>query len=189
MSAAFRFFRFAPLLLLLAALVAFADGPKLRKTTVAKNLTIGVPEGFAALPDDGIAAKYPAQRRPLAVFTSLNGRVDMSVAQKPTTFSNRDYALLLKIYKASIQNMYGKVKFLREDIQTINKRDFVVLEFVSSVTDNRRGGTLAPIRKYQFVQYAIEGDQLYVFTFDAPADEQAQWQPTAREIMSSVVLK
>ncbi len=189
MSATFRLFRFAPLLLLLAALVAFA-GPKLKKTTIAKNLTIGVPEGFASLPDDGIAAKYPAQRRPLAVFSSPNGRVDMSVAQKPTTFSNRDYALLLKIYKASIQNMYGKVQFLREDIQTINKRDFVVLEFVSTVTDNRRGGgTLAPIRKYQLVQYAIEGDQLYVFTFDAPADEQAQWQPTAREIMSSVVLK
>ena len=188
MRSAFRSVRFAPLLLLLAALVAFA-GPKLKKTTLAKNLTIGVPEGFISLPDDGIAAKYPAQRRPLAVFSSANGRVDMSVAQRPTNFTNRDYALLLKIYKASIQNMYGKVQFLREDIQTINKRDFVVLEFVSSVADNRRTGTLAPIRKYQLVQYAIEGDQLYVFTFDAPAQEQAQWQPTAHEIMESVVLK
>ncbi|MCA8832797.1 hypothetical protein [Hymenobacter pini] len=183
-----KLLRFAPLLLVLGALLAFA-GPKLKKTAVGKNITLGVPESFAALPDDGIAAKYPSPRKPLAVFSNPSGRVDLSVQQKPTTFTNRDYALLLKIYKASIQNMYGKVQFLREDIQTVNKRDFVVLEFVSTVTDNRRGGNLAPIRKYQLVQYAIEGDQLYVFTFDAPADEQAQWQPTAQAVMQSIVMK
>ena len=188
MTSSVRFFRFAPLLLLLAVLVAFA-APNLKKTTITKNLTIGVPTDFAALPDDGIAAKYPAQRRPLAVFSSPNGRVGMSVARNPTTFSNRDYALLLKIYKASIQNMYGKVQFLQEDIRTVNKRDFVLLEFVSTVADNRRTGTLAPIRKYQLVQYAIEGDQLYVFTFDAPAQEQAQWQPVAQAVMNSVIMK
>ncbi|MET4108801.1 hypothetical protein [Hymenobacter sp. UYP22] len=182
------FRRVVPLVLAVLLLAAFA-GPKLKKTAVGKNITIGVPESFAALPDDGIAAKYPSPRKPLAVFSNPSGRIDLSVQQKPTTFSNRDYALLLKIYKASIQNLYSKVQFLREDIQTINKRDFVVLEFVSTVTDNRRGGNLAPIRKYQLVQYAIERDQLYVFTFDAPAEEQAQWQPTAQAVMQSIVLK
>ncbi|SNR85428.1 MULTISPECIES: hypothetical protein [Hymenobacter] len=181
-------FRFASFLLVVAALFAFA-GPKLKKTVVSKNITVGVPDGFQPLPDDGIAAKYPAPRKPLAVFSSPNGRVDLSVAQKPTTFSNRDYSLLVKIYKASIQNMYSKVEFLKEDIRTVNKRDYVMLEFVSTVTDNRRNATLAPIRKYQLVQYSIEGDQLYVFTFVAPAEEQAQWQPVAQAVMASLVMK
>ncbi|QJX47277.1 hypothetical protein HMJ29_10140 [Hymenobacter taeanensis] len=183
-----QFFRAAPFLLVLGALLAFA-GPKLKKTAVTKNISVGVPEGFQPLPDDGIAAKYPSPRKPLAVFSNPNGRVDLSVAQKPTTFSNRDYALLLKVYKASIQNMYSKVEFLQEDIRTINKRDFIMLEFVSTVTDNRRGGNLAPIRKYQLVQYAIEGDQLFIFTFDAPAEEQRQWQPIAQEVMASINMK
>lgn len=183
-----HFFRFIPLLLAVLLLTAF-DAPKLKKTAVSKGISVGVPEGFAALPDDGIAVKYPAPRKPLAVFSNPNGRVDFSVAQKPSTFSNQDYGLLLKIYKASIQNMYSKVQFLAEDIRTINKRDFVVLEFVSTVADNRRGSNLAPIRRYQMVQYAITGDQLTVFTFVAPADEQAQWQPTAQAVMSSIVMK
>jgi hypothetical protein len=85
--------------------------------------------------------------------------------------------------------MYSKVEFLAEDIRTINKRDFVVLEFVSAVADTRRTSNLAPIRRYQMVQYAIEGDQLTVFTFVAPAEEQAQWQPTARAVMNSIVMK
>ncbi|MBC8082578.1 MAG: hypothetical protein H7Z21_05145 [Hymenobacter sp.] len=183
-----RFFRFVPLLLAGLLLAAFA-APKLKKTVISKRISVGVPEGFQALPDDGIAVKYPAPRKPLAVFSNASGRVDFSVAQKPSTFSNRDYALLLKIYKASIQNMYSKVEFLAEDIRTINKRDFVVLEFVSAVTDTRRASNLAPIRRYQMVQYTIEGDQLTVFTFVAPADEQAQWQPTARAVMSSIMMK
>ncbi|UYZ61670.1 hypothetical protein [Hymenobacter weizhouensis] len=181
-------FRLLSLLLAVLLLAAFA-GPKLRKMPVGKNITVGVPDGFQPLPDDGIAAKYPAPRKPLAVFSNPSGRVDLSVTQKPTTFSSRDYGLLLKIYKASIQNMYSKVQFLREDIRTVNKRDYVALEFVSTVTDNRRGGNLAPIRKYQFVQYAIEGDQLYVFTFVAPAEEQPQWQPIAQAVMASIVMK
>ncbi|GAA3934626.1 hypothetical protein [Hymenobacter algoricola] len=180
-------FRLAALLLLLT-LASFV-GPRLTKTAITKTLSVGVPQGFMSLPDDGIAVKYPAARRPLAVYTDPSGRIDFSVAQKPTTFNDRDYALLLKIYKASIQNMYSKVQFLAEDIRTVNKRDFVMLEFVSTVNDTRRGSNLAPIRKYQLVQYAIQGDQLFVFTFDAPADEQAQWQPTAQAVMKSIVLK
>ncbi|MCC2547542.1 DUF1795 domain-containing protein [Hymenobacter sp. BT175] len=178
-----------PLVLALLTLTAAAPGLKLKKTTINKTLTVGVPAGFITLPDEGIAVKYPAPRKPLAVFTNPSGRVDFSVAQKPTTFASRDYGLLLKIYKASIQNMYTKVDFLSEDIRTVNKRDFVALEFVSAVADNRRGSNLAPIRRYQFVQYAIQGDQLLVFTFNSPADEQAQWQPTARAVMQSIALK
>jgi len=177
-----------PALLLVLLLTSFA-GPKLTKTAITKSLSVGVPAGFVSLPDDGIAAKYPAARRPLAVYSDPSGRVDFSVATKPTTFTDRDYALLLKIYKASIQNMYSKVQFLTEDIRTVNKRDFVTLEFVSAVNDTRRGSNLAPIRKYQLVQYAIQGTQLFVFTFDAPAPEQAQWQPTAQAVMQSIVMK
>ncbi|QDA59588.1 DUF1795 domain-containing protein [Hymenobacter jejuensis] len=183
-----RLFPFLTALVL--ALFAFtAAGPKLKKTTLTNKLTVGIPDGFVPLPDDGIAAKYPSPRKPLAVFTNPSGRVDFSVAQKPTTFSSRDYALLLKIYKASIQNMYTKVDFLSEDIRTVNKRDYVALEFVSSVTDNRRGSNLPPVRRYQFVQYTIQGNQLMVFTFNSPAEEQPQWQPIAQAVMQSIALK
>jgi len=183
------FFRLAPLLALFTLVAFVAPVPKLKKTPIGKNITLGVPEGFMGMPDDGIAAKYPAPRKPLAVFSNPSGRVDVSVAQKPSTFTDRDYALLLKIYKASIQNTYSKVDFLTEDIRTINKRDFVTLEFVSSLADNRRSGNLASIRRYQLIQYTIQGDQLYIFTFNAPAEEQPQWQPIAQAVMQSISMK
>ena len=176
-------------LFLFVGLAAFAPAPKLTTAKLGSGLSVGVPKGFAPLPDDGIAVKYPSPRRPLAVYSNPSGRVDYSVAVRPTTFESFDYGVLLKIYKSSIQRLYSKVDFLKEDIRTVNGRDFIYFEFVSTVTDTRRSGQLAPIRRYQAVQYAIQGSQLYVFTFVAPAEEQAQWQPTAQAVMGAITLK
>ncbi|MFC6223581.1 hypothetical protein ACFP2F_10040 [Hymenobacter artigasi] len=181
---------FASLLLLFFGLTAFGPAPKLTTVKLASTLSVGVPVGFAPMPDDGIAVKYPSPRKPLAVFSNPSGRVDFSVAVRPTTFESFDYGVLIKIYKSSIQRLYTKVDFIKEDIRTVNGRDFIYFEFVSTVADSRRtGGQLAPIKRYQAVQYAIEGTQLYVFTFVAPAEEQAQWQPTAQAVMGAIAMK
>ena len=176
-------------LLLFLGFTAFAPKPKLKATKLSAGLTVGVPVGFLALPDDGIAVKYPSPRKPLAVFSNPSGRIDFNVAVRPTTFESSDYAVLLKIYKSSIQRLYSKVDFLKEDIRTVNGRDFIYFEFVSTVTDGQRNSRLTPIRRYQAVQYAVLKDQLYVFTFVAPAEEQAQWQPTAQAVMGAIALK
>lgn len=178
-----------------AGLVLAASGwaggppPKLTKVNLAPGLTVAVPQGFTPLPDEGIALKYPAARKPLAVYSSPNGRTDYAVAVRPTTFG-QDYNVLLPIYKASVQRLYTKVEFLTQEVRTVNGRQFVALEFVSTLSDNRRGGAqLASLRKYQFVQYAVQGEQLYVFTFAAPVEEQAQWRPVAQAVMAGINLK
>jgi hypothetical protein len=163
--------------------------PKLTTVKLGSGLSVGVPVGFSALPDDGIALKYPSPRKPLAVFSNPSGRVDFSVAVRPTPFMSADYAVLLKVYKASIQRLYTKVEFLTEDIRTVKGRDYIFFEFVSTVSDNRRGSNLPPIKRYQAVQYAIKDQQLYVFTFVVPLEEQTQWRPTAQAVMSAVELK
>ncbi|MFC7670445.1 hypothetical protein ACFQT0_26035 [Hymenobacter humi] len=133
--------------------------------------------------------KYPSPRKPLAVYSNPSGRVDYSVAVRPTTFESMDYGVLIKIYKSSIQRLYTKVDFIKEDIRTVNGRDFIYFEFVSTVSDARRTAQAAPIKRYQAVQYAIQGQQLYVFTFVAPAEEQTQWQSTAQAVMNAITLK
>ncbi|RTQ44967.1 hypothetical protein EJV47_26730 [Hymenobacter gummosus] len=178
-------------LLPLLLLAAFAP-PKLKKVQVAKNLTVGVPADFQPLPDDAIAAKYPAARKPLAVYSNPAGRIDYSIAMRPSTFGggSQDYAVLLKIYESKLKSTYSKVDIITHEVKTIGKREFVVLEFVSTLGDNRRGREMmAPLKRYELMQYAIEGGQQYVFHFISPVEEQAQYQPIAREIMQSVELK
>ncbi|RZK34542.1 MAG: hypothetical protein EOO57_10920 [Hymenobacter sp.] len=175
-------------LCLLLALTGFAPKPKLTTVKVAPGLSVGVPQGFAPLPDAGIAVKFPAARKPLAVFTNPAGRVDYSVSARPTTFGP-DYNILLPMYKASVQRLYTKVDFLTQETRKINGHEFAVLEFVSTLSDSRRNVQQAAIRKYEYIMYGVQGEQLYIFSFSAPAEEQKQWQPVAQAAMAAVELK
>ena len=178
---------------LVTALLALASftppTPKLTTVKVAPGLSVGVPQGFTPLPDEGIALKFPAARKPLAVFSNPSGRVDFSISTRPTTFGP-DYPILLAMYKASVQRLYTKVEFLTQETRKIHGRDFAVLEFVSTLSDSKRTTVQqAAIRKYEYIMYSVEGQQLYIFSFSAPADEQAQWRPTAQAVMGAVELK
>ena len=53
------------LLCSLLALTSLAPKPKLTAVKVSPGLTVGVPQGFAPLPDEGIAVKFPSPRKPL----------------------------------------------------------------------------------------------------------------------------
>ena len=176
------------LLCLLLALASFAPKPKLTSVKVAPGLSVGVPQGFTPLPDEGIAVKFPSPRKPLVVYSSPNGKVDYSVAVRPTMFGP-DYNVLLPMYKASIQRLYTKVEFLTQEVRKVNGREFVALEFVSTLSDNRRSNALATLRKYEYIQYTVQGEQLYIFSFSAPAEEQAQWRPMAQAVQSDINLK
>ena len=180
------------ILLLLCTLLAFTGfappKPKLTTVKVMPGLSVGMPQGFATLPDEGIAAKFPAARKPLAVFSDPSGRVDYSISARPTTFGP-DYPILLAMYKASVQRLYTKVDFLTQETRKINGRDFAVLEFVSTLSDNKRTVQLAAIRKYEYLMYAVQGQQLYIFSFSAPAEEQARWRPVAQATMNAVEMK
>jgi hypothetical protein len=177
------------LLCSLLALTSFAPKPKLTSMKVVPGLTVGVPQGFAPLPDEGIAVKFPSPRKPLAVYSSPNSKVDYSVAVRPTMFGP-DYNILLPMYKASVQRLYTKVEFLTQEVRKVNGREFVALEFISTLSDSRRGtGALATIKKYEYIQYTVQGEQLYIFAFSAPAEEQAQWRPVAQAVQSDISLK
>ena len=178
-----------PLLFAVAALTGFGPKPRLTTVKLAPGLAVAVPQGFTLLPDEAIAVKFPAPRKPLAVFSNPSGRVDYSVSVRPTTFGP-DYNILLPMYKASVQRLYTKVEFLTQQVRRVNGRDFVALEFVSTLSDNRRSAiVLAPVRKYEYIQYAVQGEQLYIFSFSAPAEEQAQWRAVAQAALGDISLK
>ncbi|MGI4873550.1 MAG: hypothetical protein ACRYFX_20530 [Janthinobacterium lividum] len=178
-------------LVLLAGLLVSAGfvppKPKLTQMKLASGLSVGIPQGFAALPDEGIAVKFPSPRKPLAVFSSPNSHADYSISVRPTTFGP-DYNILLPMYKASVQRLYTKVDFLTQEVRKTNGREFAVLEFTSALSDNRRNALVA-VKKYEYIAYTVQGEQLYVFSFSAPADEQAQWRPVAAAVLGAVELK
>ncbi|TPE43862.1 hypothetical protein [Pontibacter mangrovi] len=181
-----RYLAFLAIILIAGA--TFAQS-KLKKTQISKEVSVLLPQDFMPMPDDGIARKYPAATRPLAVFTSPNGQIDFSVTQKPSQFKAEDLKMLREFYKANLLETFTKVDFIRQEVSQVKGRDFLVFEFVSTLADERGGSMLAPVQKYSLVQYTIKDNQLYIFTLHVPFSMKNDWQETARQVMGSVQIK
>ncbi len=156
---------------------------------ISKDILVQLPKDFAPLPDDGIARKYPAPVKPLAVYSSPDGQIDFSVTQKPSQFRAQDLSMLREFYKANLLERFSKVDFIRQDITQVKGKDFIVFEFVSTLADERKTSNLAPVHKYSIIEYTIQGDQLLIFTLHLPVNMKNEWQATARQIMASVKLE
>jgi len=173
------------LLLLLAGFAA----PKLKTLNVTKEISVALPQDFIIMPDDAIATEYPSPRKPLAAYTSANGQIDFILTERPSMFRAEDLQMVQQFYKASINNKYSEVKFIRDEVKTIKKQDYVIFEFTSMVRDEeRKNSRIAPIRKYTIVQYAIYKNKLLIFTLNVPIDLREGWQDTAHKIMQSIKL-
>jgi len=171
------------LFLLLAGFVA----PKLKTVNISKDISILLPQDFVVMPDDAIATKYPSPRKPLAAYTSNNGQIDFILTERPSMFHQNDIKMVQDFYKASINNKYSEVKFIRNEIKKIKNQEFVVFEFTSTLRDEEaRTKKFAPIRRYTIVQYTIAKEKLLIFTFNVPIDLKEGWQETAQKIMQSV---
>ena len=162
---------------------------KLKKTQISKEISVMLPRDFTPMPDDGIARRYPAATKPLAVYTSPNGQIDFSVTQKNSQFRAKDLNMLQEFYKANLLERFTDVDFIREEIIDIKGEQYIVFEFVSKVADERGTSNLAPVQKYSIVQYTIKGNQLMIFTMHSPFALKNDWQPTMREVMSSIKIK
>ncbi len=177
------------LTLLFLSLLSTFDGGKLVKTKITKNIIVLLPQEFHAMTDDEIAQKYLTAKHPTAMYTNREATVDFGFNQTETRWRQSDLPMLKDIYKGSISGMHSKVTFLQDKIATINKRDFIVLEFVSEVADEdpsgqRKGNTA--LRQYSYMQYTIEGGKILVFNFTCPTLIQAKWQETAQAVMNSI---
>lgn len=188
---------------LLLTLTTWAQPPaKLRRQTISPQLSALLPADFQVMPDDAIATKYPAPRKPLAAYTSPSGQVDFVVSQKATPFKAGDLAVLLRFYKSNILNLYGdNVQFSQEKVITINETEFIALEFTSALTGGtgtapRPAAQRGSLRRYTYLLYTIqppktekEVPQLLTITFACPTVLAETWKPVAQQIMSSVKVK
>lgn len=185
-------------LLIFVGSSAFAQ--KLKKIKVNEAISVALPPDFELMNDDMYARKYGAYRPPLAMYTDPQGNVDFGVNKTvnrsllggaSTNWSEEDLKMIKGLYKASIAGMHNDVKFLQDKIATINKKQFIVLEFVGSVKDEETSFQVntRPRKQYSYIQYAIEEGKILVFNFTCPHEIMPEWRGTAQKVMKSVVIK
>jgi len=166
---------------------------KLQKMKPTPGVTMLMPEGFTLMNDDMLAKKYFSPKKPTAMYTDASGEVDLGINFTNNYWQEQDIPMLKDLYKGSLRANYTKVEFLQENITRINKRDFVVLEFVGIVSDEDSKanalGRKNQISKYNYLMYTVVENRIVVVNFNCPTKYQSQWQALVPKIMESVKIR
>lgn len=160
---------------------------KLVKVKLADNLSIKLPDDFTPMTKEDRDQRYESFRIPIALYTSPDRMVDFGINRSYSIWQENDFSLLEEFYKASIIELYDKVKFINKGTTTVNKREYVFFEFESIVYPaNKFQGKIA---KYSYLMYTIDEGTTYLFNFTCPIKEKGRWQEKAHQIMASIKLK
>jgi len=175
------------LLVLLVALCGFMTSDKMVKVKISEKVNCLLPENFYPMTDGDIVTRMPTNKKPIAAYTDESRLVDFVVTSATSRWRSEDIAIAKDFYKASITHLYDEVDFIKEEIVTINKKQFAAFEFTTLV----RGDDLSKksVRKYAYVQYTIVDYQTMVFAFNAPYRIRDKWASTAQDIMNSLKVK
>lgn len=164
--------------------------PKMNKTKVAEGITISLPNTLSVMTPEDIVQRYPSVRSPLAAYTDLNRSADFSVNISATQWPDGNVEMAKKFFKAGIANLYDRVDFISEGVQTIHKKKYIFFEFESRVNGNKMQlGEQSPVYRYTYIQYLVEKDKALVFSFNCPKDLRQDWQPTVHAMMKSLKVK
>lgn len=172
-----------PLIFLLSAF----QNIKYVKTKVSDSITMLTPADFLLMEEAELNRRYVSARKPIAVYTDYSRTVELAVNVAYSRWKQEDLEIMKSFYKSNIMGLYDDVNFLKEDIETINGRDYAVFEFISVVRDEE-GTAVNPgaTAKFTRIQYTIVNYKTVLFNFSCPVRQKDQWIPVARHILSSV---
>ncbi|MCA6079131.1 hypothetical protein [Fulvivirga sedimenti] len=167
----------------------FTQEGKWTKIKVGENITMSLPEDFYEMTPQDIAQRYPSVRRPLGAYTNSQRLADISIKISATQWRSTDTPIAKDFFKSSVMNLYDRVDFTKEVIETIDGKDFIIFEFDSRINPEESLENRQAVRKYNYVMYLIKDMQTYVFTFQCPVQIKDQWTEKAAAIMQSVKVK
>lgn len=161
-----------------------------KKITIAEVINIELPESLTLMSDEDMALRYITAKKPLAVYTNPQRTIEFSVNESNTRWELKDLPLMKSFYKASIQNLYDKVKFAQEEIIQVNKRQYVVFEFTSSVKGDKSNLSIRnDVNKYTHILYTIHNGKTYLISFNCPFRERSLWESDIKKAMATVKIR
>ena len=163
---------------------------KMVKTKVNDSITLMLPDEFYTMTPEDIARRYPSVRSPLGAYTIASLMADFSVNISATRWRESDIDMAKNFFKSGIYNLFDKVNMIRDEVQMINGKQYVIFEFDSRINgDPSSLESRQPIRRYNYVQYLLINGKTIVFSFNCDARIKEQWQQAAGEIMASIKVK
>ena len=151
-----------------------------RKSILSDKVEILIPKGFTEMSEEMAKIKYPSERRPPLIFTNEDASINVIFNNTTSASSNISIAEYKKELKSGMTNLYPSAKWYSDSVEKINGETVGILELLSPGLDPQ-------IYTLMFFMH-LEGE-LLICSVNTTEKQMADWQPIAKEIMSSITLK
>lgn len=143
------------------------------------KLTVDLSDGFGLMGEEMLEAKYPASNRPTLVYTNENGTVNFAFNHTTNKIPKGKLPEILPAFVGQFNSIYSQIEWFKKDVEKVNGKDFVVLEFITPATDSK-------IYNIMYVT-VIEGRML-MCSFNCLESQRNEWEFKAKESLNSIVI-
>lgn len=141
------------------------------------GVEILVPTSFSLLPDDVIAKKYPRENRPTVVYGNPSATLNLVINHSQDGITPAELPDAFAGFSGYFDEVYPGIKWYTKEMQDINGKKFIVLEFQTPAADTEIYNLMF-MTEYQ--------SRLLIFSFNCTKPEQEEWQEIATKIRKSV---
>ncbi|PGH37457.1 MAG: hypothetical protein CRN43_21090, partial [Candidatus Nephrothrix sp. EaCA] len=135
-------------------------------TKIKEGIIVPIPSEMRAMTDAEAAQHSPSIRTPLGAFTTNDQLVDFVVSVSATQWPDLDLNIAKQFFRVGVTNLYDKVTFIRDDIVSIHKKNFIRFEFESRINgDKTVSGRTDATMKYHYILYFLQPKRAIVFSF------------------------
>jgi hypothetical protein len=167
--------------LVVAALTAQTSPVTLEtRTALDGKLSLLVPKEFTLMSQEMILKKYPRANRPTVVFSNVETTVNVALDHNAFKLSAAELPKAKQVIRGGLETAFPSAKWLRDELKTINGRQFFVLDVITPAADTDVRNIMAGT--------SFEG-RLLIITFNVTKALADVWAPIGNTIIESATLK
>jgi len=150
------------------------------KLLLNDKVELKVPKDFETMNDEMMKLKYPSESRPTLVFTNKSGGINVALSLTKNKASQDLMAPYKENFVNTFKNMYPSAEWKDSGVKEINGRKVGFLELITPAIDTKI---------YNLMFFTDLDGQLLLCTFNCTEKSINEWEPTAKEIMTSLKIK
>ena len=171
----------AVLAILLAGVHVYAQDATLeRKVVLGGKVSILVPRDFLPMTQEMLNVKYPSSNRPSLVYTNPRASINIALDHKAMSLPADQLAAAHQSVTSAMKNLYPSAQWFRNEIRTINGRQFFLLDLRTPAIDTE-------VRNIM-LGTSLD-DRLLLISFNVTKALEKEWMPTGYKIVESIVVK
>lgn len=143
------------------------------------KLIVSLPDNFGLMSKEMLTAKYPASNRPTLVYTNQNGTINFAFNHTFNDIPKGKLPEVLPVFVQQFNSIYPQIEWFKKDVEMVNGRDFVVLEFITPATDSKI---------YNIMYVTVLEGRMLMCSFNCLESQKGEWETKAKESLNSVIV-